>query len=496
MPTGTGKTFIAMAVRQLLDVSTVYVCTTKSLQDQFLKDFPAAKLIKGRNNYPCGRVENKFPDVTAEDCLGSSCVTGCAYATAKLEAKHSPLVVTNMAYFMAEIQYSRQLADRGYVVIDEADTLEDALLEQVSVQISTWDIEKYKLGTPLLKTKFEEWRDWAGKAYTIVRAQLEGVETQLKFYDHEGSWHTAPIGLIRERKALSRMTGKLGFFLKHVDQYWVWEKVESANPKYPGKWVFKPVRVDQFGDILFTAGKRFLFMSATILDDHQYERNVGLAAHREEGEVGYIEVDSSFPKERRPIVIRKGVDLTYKNIDAGLRELGGAVRQILDAHPSEKGVIHAVSYRNAQVIKQAAPDRVLLHDAGSRGRVITEFKRSGSPLVLVSPSAERGEDFPDDICRFIIVVKLPFPYLGDPRVSKRLHSMKDGQKWYALRTISKLIQMTGRGMRHEEDSCVSYILDPGFKRLFMENRSMFPKWWKEALIWDEKGGKVIATRSS
>src|SRR6267378_654002 len=105
MPTGTGKTFIAMAVQKLLDVNCIYVCTTKSLKEQFLNDFPYAKLIKGRNNYACGRIPQRYPEVTAEDCLGQQCVTACPYAKAKEEARHAELVVTNMAYFLTEVQH-------------------------------------------------------------------------------------------------------------------------------------------------------------------------------------------------------------------------------------------------------------------------------------------------------------------------------------------------------------------------------------------------------
>jgi ATP-dependent DNA helicase DinG len=495
MPTGTGKTFIAMAVKQLLDVPTIYVCTTKSLQDQFLGDFPSAKLIKGRNNYACGRVPQKFPDVTAEDCLGEQCVSACAYARAKDEARKAPLVVTNMSYFLTEIQHGKQFAGRGFVVVDEADTLEDALLDQVSVQITQFDVEKMKLGAPALKTKFEEWHKWAVEALKTVRLSEQAASMELQQYNSEEAWHTAPITLIREARNLGRLAGKMAFFLKYVDQYWVWETSDSytrTGGKY-WKWIFKPVRVDQFGDMVFNAGGKFLLMSATILDAFQYERNVGLAKYREEALVDYIEVDSSFDKTRRPVIVRKGVDLTYKVIDKNLPELRHTLGDILRQHPNEKGLIHAVTYRISKEIEKAFPGRVLVHTSQTRAAVIKRFKESKEPLVLVSPSAERGEDFPDDICRFIVIVKLPFPYLGDPRVERRLYSMKDGQKWYALRTISKLIQMTGRGMRHELDTCTSYILDPGFRRVFMENRSMFPKWWKEALIWEEGGS--IAKRT-
>lgn len=505
LPTGSGKTMISMAARQVLSAKTLYVCTTKSLQDQFLADFPHAKLIKGRVNYPCGQIRDKFPDITAADCPAKQCILSCPYMVAKKEAMRAELTVMNMAYFLSEMQHVGSFGGRQLIVIDECDTLEDALLEQVAVTISQNDIDTLELGRPTLKTKFEEWRIWAEQAKQIVDKKVVDLKREIamttRLDEEEDDWTTVPIALIRRKNMLSRVAAKLGFFLKHVDQHWVWERVEPVpGTRIPGKWVFKPIRVDQFGDLIFEAGENFILMSATILDAFQYERNVGLAKYREQGLVTSLKIGSVFDASRRPIIIKKGIDLTYSKIEQSLGDLPSVVKPILDLYPNDKGVIHAVTYRIAQKLKHSFPERALTHTSINRRNIIEQFKTSSRPIVLVSPSADRGEDFPDDVCRFIIIVKLPFPYLGDPRVSRRLHSMRDGQRWYTLKTVSKVIQMTGRGMRHEEDQCTSYILDSGFKKFYLANKSLFPQWWKDALVWDisneiaEKGGGVIGEK--
>ena len=57
-PTGAGKTIIGEGIRQIQATAphsrafqALYMCTTKSLQEQFVHDFRDAKLIKGRANY-------------------------------------------------------------------------------------------------------------------------------------------------------------------------------------------------------------------------------------------------------------------------------------------------------------------------------------------------------------------------------------------------------------------------------------------------------------
>lgn len=499
LPTGSGKTMISMAARQVLDSKTLYVCTTKSLQDQFLNDFPHAKLIKGRSNYSCLLMPDRFPDVTAEDCPARKCEEGCPYKSAKQDAQRAMICVMNMSYFLSETEHIGSFKGRGLMVIDEADTVEDALLEHVAVTISQYDIEFLQLGEPAFKTKFEAWKEWAEAAKKIVLKRTEALDIEIAAKVKDKDWDTLPLVAIREKRRLDRLAGKLGFFLKHVNEFWVWAREDYYHhgQKKAYKWVFKPVRVDEFGDILFANAEKFILMSATILDFSQYERNVGLAKYADQGLVARLKLGSVFDPAKRPVKVVDGIDLTFRNKEQGMKELPGVISRILAEHPNEKGVIHTVTYDIARALQQAFPGRIRTHNSLNRREVIEDFKTSSAPLVLVSPSSDRGEDFPDDLCRFIVIVKIPYPYLGDERIQRRLHH-KDGQRWYTLKTISKIVQMTGRGMRHEDDSCVSYIIDSGFRNLYMRNRSMFPQWWKDALIWETikgRGGNKSAARS-
>jgi len=86
-PTGTGKSVIGIAsylkrrdafrvMERFNDEEPkkhrcVYVTKTKQLQDQILREFPDARSMKGRGNYPCLKHPDKFPEYTAEQCSGS-----------------------------------------------------------------------------------------------------------------------------------------------------------------------------------------------------------------------------------------------------------------------------------------------------------------------------------------------------------------------------------------------------------------------------------------
>ena len=56
-PTGAGKTGIGEGIRRLIGERGNYVCTTKTLQDQFAEDFASGVVLKGRANYDPNIIE-------------------------------------------------------------------------------------------------------------------------------------------------------------------------------------------------------------------------------------------------------------------------------------------------------------------------------------------------------------------------------------------------------------------------------------------------------
>ena len=117
----------------------------------------------------------------------------------------------------------------------------------------------------------------------------------------------------------------------------------------------------------------------------------------------------------------------------------------------------------------------------NREAVLKHFEEDKNPLVLVSPSMSEGVDLPYDKCRFQIIYKIPFPYLGDKQVFMR---QKRDKRWYAYKTVMTLMQAYGRGMRAEDDYCATYILDSDIRLLFRSPmyRSLVPEFFKEAII--------------
>jgi Rad3-related DNA helicase len=181
--------------------------------------------------------------------------------------------------------------------------------------------------------------------------------------------------------------------------------------------------------------------------------------------------------------------MSKKNKAQTLPALLRVVDKILTAHHNEKGVIHCNSYALGNDIY--AHFSRTLHDArmlfptcaDDRDSAMAQHKMSPLPTVLVSPSMTEGFDFKDELARWQVVAKMPYPYLGDQQVAAMKERNPD---WYALQTASTIIQACGRIVRTEEDHGVTYILDADFNHLWTRHSHFFPPWFKSAMQWPSK----------
>ena len=72
-----------------------------------------------------------------------------------------------------------------------------------------------------------------------------------------------------------------------------------------------------------------------------------------------------------------------------------------------------------------------------------------------------GLDLKDDLCRFQIIIKVPYPYLGDRWINEKRRI--NGQ-WYIWQTALRLVQGYGKSIRSKADYAVTYVLDSGFEK--------------------------------
>lgn len=199
---------------------------------------------------------------------------------------------------------------------------------------------------------------------------------------------------------------------------------------------------------------------------------------------GTVAIPSSFNAKDRPIYVHPIAEMSRKNKDTAYPLVAEAIDQILSLHPDDRILVHTVSYDlNDYILGKLSKHSkrlVTYKTSDTKQRAIDRYIYTPGS-VLLAPSLDRGIDLPGDDCRVIIVCKIPFPFLGDKQVSAKLYS-QGGQLWYSVKTVRSLVQMTGRGMRSDDDYCETYLLDATFMtQVWKRHKNLLPSWWREAL---------------
>ena len=225
--------------------------------------------------------------------------------------------------------------------------------------------------------------------------------------------------------------------------------------------------------------------SATVGLPSSFEENIGVryTNNTDDARADFIRVPSTFDFSRSPILIWNKFRMTYKTKAAMFPKIIDVTYKLLEQKfTGVKGLIQTGSYENAKIIYNSAPselkERMLLYnDSGEKRKLIKKHKvRTDS--ILVGPSLSEGIDLPDDGCRFIIIIKVPYPSLGNTLVKEK---MKLFPEWYKSKTSNMIIQGIGRGNRNETDFCTTFILDGCFKDLYMATEEQYSEEMKERM---------------
>jgi Rad3-related DNA helicase len=157
------------------------------------------------------------------------------------------------------------------------------------------------------------------------------------------------------------------------------------------------------------------------------------------------------------------------------------VKRFLDEN-SDKGFIHA-PYALANKLREHFQDhpRVLFHNSSDKMKVFKEYCETPG-TVLVASGMYEGVSLDEDLARWQLILKVPWPSLTEPAME---YLAKEDGEYYANRTIKDVVQTYGRVCRGADDYGATYILDATFVRLFKQYRHLFPSWFTEATILEE-----------
>ena len=495
--TGIGKSAIATTIANMYEDS--YILTmTKQLQEQYLDDFGDMLVeIKGRGNYKCNYKGNCDFCIKAEYNLRKC--SDCEYQRAFKKAVEAKNVITNYDFLYYAGVANPLLDSRELLILDEAHNLERKMLmlssselnrEYISTKFGIDIFEPLMHGTKSVNELKRNPEYWSGLCNDLVKEckkrikKIEGdanktVQVTLDEFENDPSRYSnfdyvEKQNLEQDMKVFAEIS--LGLDHKELiidlpDKKSILDNVMDISAD------FKPFSVVDDTQNLLALGNVCIFLTGTLGSKDKFCEWNNINPE----ETYYIYEKSPFDVANRPIYtdfvgrmsgFRRGIP-NWKNKRAIKK-----IRQLLDGHKGQKGVIHTSSNEQAFWIMDQLKEYPLVFVGGAdRNIVLKEFTESKESLILIGASIKDGVDFKGDLCRFQIVFKIPYPQLNEQVKYRR----DLDPKWFFYQTVMALMQAYGRGIRDTDDWCVMYIIDSSFKQLFDYNRGFFNEYFTEAV---------------
>ena len=216
-----------------------------------------------------------------------------------------------------------------------------------------------------------------------------------------------------------------------------------------------------------------VMMSATVGGKSAFDENVGIQYTHSKTSV-MDRIPSTFDFSKSPIFALTRYFMSYKTKETAFNGIKPIVYKLIEKFKDEHGLIQTGSYANARELYNDAPKaiqkRLLIYTNSAEKTKLLKTYAEDPGKIIIGPSLTEGIDLPDDLCRFIIILKVPYPSLTSELVKAK---MKMFPRWYSSKTSNSIIQGIGRGNRNKTDYCQTFILDGCFKRLYEETLEQY-----------------------
>ena len=202
-----------------------------------------------------------------------------------------------------------------------------------------------------------------------------------------------------------------------------------------------------------------------------------------EGDVTQVKIPSPFNFPQIATFRVPSMQSDPREFDAHSAEVAQLLPELLQQERS--ALVLFTSWRQLNAVTRALPDalssELLIQGEGAKQVLLRTHKEridAGDPSYLVGvASFSEGLDLPDDYCRHVIIVKLPFAVPDDP-IDQAIAEWAEARGRNAFYEISvpdaalKLVQACGRLIRHEGD----------FGRITMLDNRIVTKRYGQALL--------------
>lgn len=476
IPTGGGKTVLYSAAAALRnpDARILVLVGTKGLQSQVHGDGLVERLIYGHRNYPCiPRGGFGLDDADTDDAAFRCMVPRdrCQYAQDVEAARNAKSVVANNAYWLSIGRYGDPglLGEFDYLILDEAHGVPGWLAGSLTITMSSSRIRRIlqRSWPKTLPTLTNDWHDWASETLAVA---LEVVTRTGK--TDPGRRRLERLGV--DLRMLTKVTNPASFASAGYTEPWITTIAENRESvQFTPRW-----GVDFAEKYLFRGIPHVLLTSATVTLQHA--KYLGIP----DSEMRYREVPSPFESRRRPIIWIPTARLSHDMSDGAKFQVARRVDELIEAAIEQgagNGIIHTGSYaRNRELVASSKFSAAIIthrQDSADFQAALARYLdkcRRGEFAVFASPRIQEGVDLSDELGRWGIILKVPYPYSLDPLTKARATD----PKYRDLMVAESMIQMAGRIVRSERDFGTIVILDDHWEHA--QWQSPFAAWFKAA----------------
>jgi Rad3-related DNA helicase len=507
LPVGSGKSHLALMIadwyrKNVTKMSRVDIITnSKILQDQYADTYESIADLKGKENYECESYSCSCAQGGEFNRLNKTSCESCPYSFARENYISGGISLTNFyLYILYAIYNPKLMENRGarVLIVDEAHEFDDVMSDFISIKITDNVVKKFKFSNEydILK-KLKSVNSISDYVEFLKFLNGEIITTT---EDMERGMSSAPRNIKSDKRDLKiskvlktkntdvrvmnlitdlkQYQLKIEVFLKEYKENpnnWVlessWnEKMKSKELSLEPIWAY-----DYLDKYIFSNYDMVFLMSGTILDKNLFCQLNGLDVTK----ASYYSIASPFPLKNRPIYYMPIGKMSFKSKEDTFKRYVPYIQKLLDKYKKKKGIIHTNSFELAKWIEDSIKDpRLVFHDSSNKDEVLRMHMESEEPTVIVSPSMDTGVSFDNDSARFQIIAKVPYPSLASQKNKMRQMNNPD---WYSWKTVSGLIQMTGRPVRSDKDYADTIIIDGGFGDVIKHSSQFLPDWIQEAI---------------
>ncbi len=493
-PTGSGKSYLVMMIanwyKNYVNENSRFdiITNSKILQQQYKDEFEFIKDLRGQSNYKCSRHNTDCRTGKELNKASKQMPCGvCPYDIDKEAWKDGSVSLTNFHLFNSFAFFvPMTLTERSanVLIIDEAHDFESVFCDFISVKLSPRILKNYGMDNrtiELYERKLSDIKTAGGFISFIERDFMPYIiELRQELDDMLNEVSETKMKVIYANyidyidSAEEKFNGLLKDFEKNENN-WTLDITKSKNGEI--ELNMQPIWGNVYLDeVIWSRYDHVIFMSGTLLNKDIFSNIVGIDPSITE----YIDVKSTFPVKNRKIYYVNCGKMNFSSKSDTFKNQIPVIEKILKKYKNDKGIIHTTNYEISNWIKENIKDnRLVFHNSDDREEILSKHLKNKKSSVIVSPSMTNGLDLNNELSRFQIILKMPFPNLGSNKIKARKDSNPES---YKIKTCQDLIQSYGRSIRSETDYADTYILDSNFNDLLKYSSKYFPKWFMEAIV--------------